>query len=169
MRGQLSDTEYRRVLNLFSRAGLSMDHAQFDEEILEKGTKAILKTRDGKLRAAIPSPLGSCVFLNDVSYEELVKALHLHKQVMKEYPRQGEGIEAFVDASDTGYTINGAANGASSLKKAADPADGVPNGGGPVQNGYTSKASTAVRNAAGCDGILNGVNGHANGSNGASH
>lgn len=41
-----------------------MDHHQFDEEILDKGTKAILKTRDGKLRAAVPSPLGKCVFLN---------------------------------------------------------------------------------------------------------
>ncbi|KAL1640336.1 hypothetical protein SLS58_007009 [Diplodia intermedia] len=177
MRGQLSDAEYRRILNLFSRAGLSMDHAQFDEEILDKGTKAILKTRDGKLRAAIPSPLGNCVFLNDVSYEEMVKALHLHKQMMKEYPRQGEGLEAYVDSSDTGYTINGAAvetnsaNGMSSLKKAVvsdDTVDRVPNGG-PVQNGYTSKASTAVRNAAGCDGIPNGANGHANGSNGHSH
>lgn len=176
MRGQLSDAEYRRILNLFSRAGLSMDHPQFDDDILDKGTKAILKTRDGKLRAAIPSPLGSCVFLNDVSYEEMIKALHLHKQVMKEYPRQGEGLEAYVDASDTGYTINGTAverkpsNGTSSLKKAVmndDAVDGFATGG-PVQNGYTSKASTAVHNAAGIDGVSNGVNGHGNGVNGHS-
>lgn len=64
MRGNLPDGDYKRLLNLFSRAGLSMDHHQFDEEILDKGTKAILKTRDGKLRAAVPSPLGKCVFLN---------------------------------------------------------------------------------------------------------
>ena len=25
---------------------------------------------------------------------------------MKSYPRNGEGLEAFVDASDTGYTMN---------------------------------------------------------------
>ncbi|OJD32404.1 3-dehydroquinate synthase [Diplodia corticola] len=168
MRGQLSDGEYRRILNLFSRAGLSMDHAQFDEEILDRGTKAILKTRDGKLRAAIPSPLGNCVFLNDVSYEEMVKALHLHKQMMKEYPRQGEGLEAYVDSSDTGYTLNGAAvegkpaNGAAGVKKAVvkdDTADGIASGG-PVQNGHTSKAATAVRNAARCDGIHANGNGH---------
>jgi 3-dehydroquinate synthase len=33
-------------------------------------------------------------------------ALRKHKQIMKEYPRNGEGLEAYVDASDTGYTLN---------------------------------------------------------------
>lgn len=75
MRGLLSDEEHRRLLHLFSRAGLAMDHPQFDEHILDKGTKAILRTRDGLLRAAVPSPLGSCVFLNDVSQQEMFDAL----------------------------------------------------------------------------------------------
>jgi 3-dehydroquinate synthase len=83
-----------------------MDHELFDEEMLDKATKAILKTRDGKLRAAVPNPLGSCVFLNDVSAEDMNAALRQHKEIMKEYPRNGEGIDAFVDASDTGYTVN---------------------------------------------------------------
>lgn len=43
LRGLLSDSEHKRLLNLFSRVGLSMDHAQFDETILDEGTKAILK------------------------------------------------------------------------------------------------------------------------------
>lgn len=106
VRGLIDDTDYKRILGLFSRAGLSMDHPQFDEDILDKATKAILKTRDGKLRAAIPAPLGSCVFLNDVDMEEMYAALRQHKEMMKSYPRQGAGIEAFVDASDTGYTLN---------------------------------------------------------------
>ncbi|KAJ0354898.1 hypothetical protein COL154_002070 [Colletotrichum chrysophilum] len=105
--GKLSSAEHRRLLNLFSRAGLSMDHPQFDEAILDKGTTAILKTRDGKLRAAIPSPIGQCEFLNDISYEDMCAALKVHKELMKEYPREGAGLEAFVDASDTGYTLNG--------------------------------------------------------------
>jgi 3-dehydroquinate synthase len=106
MRGILSDEEHKRILNLFSRAGLSMDHHQFDEDILEKGTKAILKTRDGLLRAAVPSPLGQCVFVNDVSMDDMYAALKKHKALMKNYPRNGEGLEAFVDSSDTGYTVN---------------------------------------------------------------
>ncbi|KAH7391930.1 hypothetical protein BKA66DRAFT_525692 [Pyrenochaeta sp. MPI-SDFR-AT-0127] len=102
----LSDEEHRRLLNLFSRAGLSMDHELFDEDMLEKATKAILKTRDGLLRAAVPNPIGQCVFLNDVTAEEMNAALRRHKKLMKEYPRHGAGIDAFVDASDTGYTLN---------------------------------------------------------------
>ena len=43
MQGKLSDEEYKRLLKLFSRAGLSMDHEMFDEEILENATTAILK------------------------------------------------------------------------------------------------------------------------------
>lgn len=165
-RGLLSDEEHRRILNLFSRAGLSMDHPQFDEDILDKGTKAILKTRDGKLRAAVPHPIGSCTFLNDVTEEELVTALRTHKKLMKAYPREGAGLEAFVDASDTGYTMNDvpaehlAGNGVSSALKKTIINDDVSNGTGSAKN-------LAVKNAAGADtdGFVNG-NGQVNGSNG---
>jgi 3-dehydroquinate synthase len=107
-RGLLSDADHQRLLNLFSRAGLSMDHPQFDGPLLERATAAILKTRDGKLRAAVPvSPMGECVFLNDVGQEEMVEALNKHKEVVKGFPRHGEGLDAYVDSSDTGYTIQG--------------------------------------------------------------
>jgi 3-dehydroquinate synthase len=105
-RGLITDAEHRRLLNLFSRAGLSMDHPLFNEEILAKATEAILKTRDGLLRAAVPNPIGQCTFLNDVSAEEMNAALKRHKALMKEFPRHGAGVEAYVDASDTGYTEN---------------------------------------------------------------
>jgi 3-dehydroquinate synthase len=106
MRGLLEDSEHKRLLNLFSRAGLSMDHEMFDEDMLDKATKAILKTRDGLLRAAVPNPIGTCVFLNDVTAEEMNAALKKHKELMKGFPRNGAGIDAYVDASDTGYTLN---------------------------------------------------------------
>jgi 3-dehydroquinate synthase len=178
-RGLLSDEEHRRLLNLFSRAGLSMDHHQFDEQILEKATQAILKTRDGLLRAAVPTPLGSCIFLSDVSKEEMAAALRRHKEIVKEFPRNGEGIEAFVDASDTGYTMNavpvekqtnGHANGSNGngavnggLKKTLindDAANGH-------ANGHASGMNEAVKHAAGVDADSALTNGHANGySNG---
>lgn len=144
-RGLISDAEHRRILQLFSRAGLSMDHHMFDEEILDKGTAAILKTRDGKLRAAVPNPIGSCTFLNDVSAEELNAALRRHKKLMREYPRNGEGIEAYVDASDTGYTENNK-DEAKALEHAAEEAGSL-NGNGHVHGGVVA-------------------NGHANGTNG---
>lgn len=102
--GLLSDREHRRLFNLFSRAGLSIDHPQFDDDVLDKGTAAILKTRDGLLRLAVPSPLGSCTFLNNVTPQDLKDALRRHKEIAKTYPREGAGIEAYVDSSDTGYT-----------------------------------------------------------------
>jgi len=145
MRGLLNDDEHKRLLNLFSRAGLSMDHEMFDEDMLDKATKAILKTRDGLLRAAVPNPIGTCVFLNDVSAEEMNAALKKHKEIMKGYPRQGAGLDAFVDASDTGYTLNdvpveealknpkvanGLSNGAVNGK--------TPNGLKDIANGYAN-------------------------------
>lgn len=140
-RGLLSDEEHRRLLNLFSRAGLSMDHELFDEDMLDKATQAILKTRDGLLRAAVPNPIGTCVFLNDVSAEEMNKALRKHKEIMKEYPRNGEGLEAYVDASDTGYTQNDVpVEDALQKDKVAEKlsngkADGLPNGKQQANNG----------------------------------
>ncbi|KAI2606653.1 Dehydroquinate synthase-like protein [Hypoxylon sp. NC1633] len=103
-RGLLSDKEHGRLLDLFSRAGLAIDHPQFDDKVMESGTAAIMKTRDGLLRLAVPNPLGSCSFINDVSSKELKDALMIHKELAKTYPRQGAGIESYVDSSDTGYT-----------------------------------------------------------------
>jgi 3-dehydroquinate synthase len=179
MRGILSDTDYKRILDLFSRAGLSMDHKQFDEELLDKGTKQILKTRDGKLRAAVPSPLGSCVFLNDVSMDEMFAALKKHKEIVNGYPRNGEGLDAFVDSSDTGYTMNNKPveemmNGTNgSMKKNSvmndDTSNGHMNG---VSNGAVKVATHHASAPEGVDGLQqNGsninvyVNG--NGANGA--
>lgn len=154
MRGILSDDEHKRLLNLFSRAGLSMDHHQFDEDILDKATKAILRTRDGKLRAAVPSPLGSCVFLNDVEMSEMYEALRRHKEIMKSYPRQGEGIEAFVDSSDTGYTTNG-------KSVETEVSSEVKNGLNKINHLTNGKANGEVNVIS--NGIKSHTNGHANG------
>ena len=172
-RGLISDVEHRRILNLFSRAGLSMDHHQFDETILDKGTAAILKTRDGKLRAAVPNPIGSCTFLNDVNVKELNEALRRHKELMKEYPRNGEGLEAYVDASDTGYTDNSkteveaietAAEAAGSLNGNGHIHGGiVPNGHVNGVNGLKEKLANGSANGS-ANGLTNGVNGHTNGA-----
>lgn len=171
-RGLLSDQDHKRILNLFSRAGLSMDHHQFDGPLLEKATAAILKTRDGMLRAAVPiSPMGKCVFLNDVSHDEMCQALEVHKKLMKSYPRQGEGLEAYVDASDTGYTVlgqpveNGQAAGLSknsiqnSISHASGPegVDGLQSGGKGMANNYANGKPNGHTN-----GYTNGASGVAN-------
>ncbi|KAF3908924.1 hypothetical protein AA313_de0209695 [Arthrobotrys entomopaga] len=101
-RGLMSDQDHKRVLNLFSRAGLSMDHELFDNNVLMKGIKAIYGVRDGYLHAAVPAPLGSCQFLEDVTEQEFIDTLSLHKEICRKYPRGGAGLDAYVDASDTG-------------------------------------------------------------------
>jgi 3-dehydroquinate synthase len=157
----ISDEEHRRILNLFSRAGLSMDHPDFNEEILDKATQAILKTRDGKLRAAVPNPIGTCTFINDADHKELCTVLKRHKELMKEYPQNGEGIEAYVDASDTGYTETNV-KAVKALEKAAEEAGSL-NGnghihGGNVMNGYAKSTNGVLKK------MENGhANGHANG------
>ena len=172
----ISDAEHRRILSLFSRAGLSMDHPQFDEAVLDKGTAAILKTRDGKLRAAVPNPIGSCTFLNDVSTAELNAALRRHKELMREYPRHGEGIEAYVDASDTGYTDNSKTE-VEAIELAAEKAgslngNGVIHGGHlPIDNdnginGHTNLVDGGANGLVNgsSEGLTNGVNGYTNGA-----
>lgn len=167
MRGLISDAEHRRILNLFSRAGLSMDHEQFNEEILDKGTAAILKTRDGLLRAAVPNPIGTCTFLNDVDVSELNEALRRHKGIMKEYARNGEGIEAYVDASDTGYTENTIVE-AQAIEIAAEEAGAINGGltihGGKVPNGHTNGfTKSSIANGV-TEGLSKDKNSFANGT-----
>lgn len=167
MRGLISDAEHRRILNLFSRAGLSMDHEQFNEEILDKGTAAILKTRDGLLRAAVPNPIGTCTFLNDVDISELNEALRRHKSLMKEYPRNGEGIEAYVDASDTGYAENTIVE-AQAIEIAAEEASVSNSGntihGGKVPNGHTNGFTKASIANGITEGLSKDKNSFANGT-----
>ena len=167
----ISDEEHRRILNLFSRAGLSMDHYMFDEDILDKGTAAILKTRDGKLRAAVPNPIGSCTFINDIEAKELNAALRRHKQLMREYPRNGEGLEAFVDASDTGYTENNKQE-AEAIEDAAAEAGSL-NGNGHIHGGSLPKTNGATFGTNGVkekitngstNGLTNGINGFTKGA-----
>ncbi|MCJ1392543.1 hypothetical protein MMC18_005411 [Xylographa bjoerkii] len=165
----ISDEEHRRILNLFSRAGLSMDHPQFNEDILDKGTAAILKTRDGKLRAAVPNPIGSCTFINDIELSELNDALRRHKELMKEYPRNGEGLEAYVDASDTGYTENNKQE-VQALEKAAEEAGSL-NGNGDIHGGKVGNGESNGTNGiqekmanGSVNGLTNGINGFTNGA-----
>ncbi|KAF3906311.1 hypothetical protein ABW20_dc0103345 [Dactylellina cionopaga] len=116
-RGLVSERDHKRVLNLFSRAGLTMNHELFDDIVLMRGIKAIHGVRDGHLHAAIPAPLGSCKFLEDVTEQEFKDALHLHKEICSKYPHEGAGLDAYVDASDTGVIKVDANKLSNNLKK----------------------------------------------------
>lgn len=123
------------------------------------GIEAIYGVRDGKLRAAIPSPLGQCVFLNDVTNEEFIAAMHAHKEVCATYPRKGAGLEAWCDASDLG-TKEQDEGEAMLLKKATEKAKIEGLGNGITTNGQSNGHSNGYAN-----GYTNGAtNGHTNGN-----
>ncbi|MEC4813982.1 MAG: sedoheptulose 7-phosphate cyclase [Scytonema sp. PMC 1069.18] len=97
-RGYITVDERDRILGLMSRIGLALDHPLMDEELLWKATQSITLTRDGLLRAAMPKPIGTCFFMNDLTREELADALSEHKQLCQTYPRGGDGVEVYPDA-----------------------------------------------------------------------
>lgn len=50
----------------------------------------------------MPDPIGACRFLNDVSLEELSDTLTAHKKLCIDYPRGGDGLDAFTAEVEVG-------------------------------------------------------------------
>jgi demethyl-4-deoxygadusol synthase len=94
-RGYLSASDRDRIFWLMSRLGLALNSPYLTAELLRKATDSIVQTRDGLLRAAVPRPIGTCHFVNDLSLDELGHALDVHREVCRGYPRGGIGEEMF--------------------------------------------------------------------------
>ena len=92
-RGYISESERDRILWLMSRVGLALDSPLLTPELLRKATDAIVQTRGGALRAAVPRPIGTCSFVNDLTMPELDRVLAVHRDVVRRYPRAGEGLD----------------------------------------------------------------------------
>ncbi|KAK4689040.1 hypothetical protein P7C73_g1081, partial [Tremellales sp. Uapishka_1] len=157
-RGLVNDAQRDQWFTLVSSVGLSMDHELFDEEMIRIATEAIKKTRDGKQRFAVPSKeFGQCIFLNDVSLDELISVLRTHKSFIKERFGSGDGKEAYVDAGDLGAEPEAYAQGkaddgeakAESLTKKGIESNGVKDAA--VKAGGVPVDSTGH--------VTNGVNG----------
>ena len=95
-RGYLSASDRDRLFWLMSRLGLSLNSPYLTPELIRKATDSIVKTRDGLLRAAVPRPIGTCDFINDLTFEELDQALAAHQQVCLKYPGGGDGQDTFI-------------------------------------------------------------------------
>ena len=106
-RGYISVGERNRILGLMSRIGLAIDSSYLTPELLWKATESISRTRDGLIRAAVPHPIGSCSFINDLTKAELDKNLAVHKEICRDYPRGGDGEDMFIslDSVDTPVSI----------------------------------------------------------------
>ncbi len=99
-RGYIDNAERDRIFSLFSRLGLAIDSPYFTAELLTRATESILQTRDGSLRAAVPRPIGTCHFINDLTIDELVDALADHREEAARYPRAGQGVDQYTWAEE---------------------------------------------------------------------
>ncbi|MCV3212245.1 sedoheptulose 7-phosphate cyclase [Plectonema radiosum NIES-515] len=95
-RGYITTKDHERILLMMSRLGLALDNPLLDSELMWDATESISLTRDGLQRAAMPCPIGTCFFVNDMTREELDSAIADHKRICANYPRGGAGIDEYV-------------------------------------------------------------------------
>ncbi len=95
-RGHITAEQRDRIHALMSRIGLAIDSPYLTSDLLWKATESISRTRDGLLRAAIPNPIGSCAFVNDLTRVELDRMLAIHREIAQSYPRAGAGEGMFI-------------------------------------------------------------------------
>jgi 3-dehydroquinate synthase len=98
-RGYISVADRDRILGLMSRIGLAIDSPYLTAELLWKATESISRTRDGLVRAAVPMPIGSCHFMNDLTRSNLEEYLAVHKEICRQYPRSGDGEDMYLSAN----------------------------------------------------------------------
>lgn len=84
-------------LTLFSDLGLALDHPSFTVSLLHRATASTIATRNGQLRAPIPTEeLGTYEILANVPKETLLQAFAAHKARVKSFPREGLGIDPLI-------------------------------------------------------------------------
>ncbi len=104
-RGHITADERDRIHALMSRIGLAIDSPYLTSELLWKATESIRRTRDGLLRAAIPNPIGSCTFVNDLTRVELDRMLTIHREISQSYPRAGAGEGMFIATQESADAV----------------------------------------------------------------
>jgi 2-epi-5-epi-valiolone synthase len=73
-RGMLSDADLKRILDLVATLGLVVNPVHLDPAELWDSVQERMLHRDGAQRIPLPDGLGKCVFVNDVTMEELQAA-----------------------------------------------------------------------------------------------
>lgn len=104
-RGYITTADRDRILGLMSRIGLAIDSPYLTPDLVRKATESITQTRDGLLRAAVPRPIGSCSFVNELAPDELEDVLHAHRELSRTYPRDGDGEDMWVSLQAAGEAV----------------------------------------------------------------
>jgi demethyl-4-deoxygadusol synthase len=97
MRGYITAEDRDRILGTMNSIGLALDNPLLEIDLLWEASKAITQTRDGLLRAAVPKPIGTCFFINDLEKDELEEAVAEHKRLCADYPDAGLGTEVYLN------------------------------------------------------------------------
>jgi len=92
----IPESEFRRVVKLFSTLELSLTHPILDNtEAIWQAQVRMIEKHGGNLAAPLPlGKLGACGYLNDVTRETLEAHLQEYRAICEEYPRNGLGVEA---------------------------------------------------------------------------
>ena len=92
--GLLSSGPYCRFFRVFSTLGLALDHPTFTLPLMKQATNVTIATRDGRLRAPVPTrELGSYKILQMVDEGVLEKVWEAHKRAVETWPRKGLGLD----------------------------------------------------------------------------
>ena len=67
---------------------------------MNQGFDKILQKRGGNLAIPVPSSIGKCKYINDLTKIELKKIIQEYKLLVSKYPRKGLGVEPL--CSDAG-------------------------------------------------------------------
>tara|TARA_A100000164_G_scaffold3186_1_gene2751 strand:+ start:366 stop:2105 length:1740 start_codon:yes stop_codon:yes gene_type:complete len=100
-RGWINQKDLHRIFRLFSEYELSLWHdILLDEKCMNEGFDKILQKRGGNLAIPVPTGIGKCKYINDLTKSELKEIIHEYKSVVSKYPRKGLGVEPL--CSDAG-------------------------------------------------------------------
>ena len=91
----IDESQFKRIMNLISSFGLSLWHdIMLRTDTLWASQQKIFEKRGGNLAAPLPKgKIGQCAYLNNLTREELDRAVAEYKAICTEYPRKGLGIE----------------------------------------------------------------------------
>jgi len=94
--GWIEESEFRRVLKLFSTLEISLVHPILDNvEPIWQAQLRMIEKHGGNLAAPLPKgEIGKVGYLNDISREQLEGYLLEYRKICASYPRKGLGIEA---------------------------------------------------------------------------
>ena len=71
----LSDSDFSRIKNLITSYGLPTSHIDFtDANLIYSGLQDVVNHRDGRQNAPLPTGIGTCIIVDDISLDEISSA-----------------------------------------------------------------------------------------------